>query len=112
MTKSADEPMLAPSDLLAVYEALDKVQAIIEFDLDGTVISANQNFLDTFGYELEEIAGEHHRIFCEPGYAASPELLVFRRRGVSGIRGVLEEASERPVRHRRSPALEGQERGR
>ena len=46
-------------DIEDVYEALDRVQAIIEFDLDGTVLHANQNFLDVFGYDLEEIAGKH-----------------------------------------------------
>lgn len=54
-------------------EALDRVQAIIEFELDGTVITANENFLTTTGYTLEEIQGQHHRIFCDPEHAASSE---------------------------------------
>ncbi len=61
------------SDLQAVYTALDRVQAIIEFELDGTVISANQNFLDLFGYELAEIVGQPHSMFCQPEYARSDE---------------------------------------
>jgi methyl-accepting chemotaxis protein len=67
----AKKATMAPGDLLAIYEALDRVQAIIEFDLDGTVVTANENFLGTFGYSLDEIAGKHHRIFCEPSYAES-----------------------------------------
>ena len=53
------------AELAAVYRALDCVQAIIEFDLDGTVLAANKNFLELFGYEASEIVGQHHRIFCE-----------------------------------------------
>ena len=76
MTKDQNIAM-PPGDLLAIYQALDKVQAIIEFDLDGTVISANDNFLKTFEYELDEIVGQHHRIFCDPDYAESAEYTEF-----------------------------------
>lgn len=69
----------ARGDLNAVYEALDRVQAIIQFDLDGTVVAANDNFLRLFGYSVEEVLGKHHRMFCEPGYAASPEYAEFWR---------------------------------
>lgn len=58
-------------DLLGKCNAIDKVQAVIEFNMDGTVITANENFLKTFGYELREIQGKHHRIFCDPEYANS-----------------------------------------
>ncbi|QHE94210.1 methyl-accepting chemotaxis protein [Pandoraea fibrosis] len=51
--------------------AMDLAQAVIEFNLDGTVITANDNFLKTLGYSLDEIRGKHHRLFCEPEYAAS-----------------------------------------
>ncbi|MES5488388.1 PAS domain-containing methyl-accepting chemotaxis protein [Bradyrhizobium sp. INPA03-11B] len=44
-------------------DALNRSQAMIEFALDGTVMSANQNFLDVFGYRLEEIEGQHHSMF-------------------------------------------------
>jgi methyl-accepting chemotaxis protein len=73
----AKKATMALSDLSAVYQALNKVQAIIEFELDGTVISANENFLRMFGYDLDEIVGKHHRIFCDPGYAESPEYGAF-----------------------------------
>ena len=53
--------------------ALNRVQAVIEFNLDGTIINANENFLKTLGYSIDEIKTKHHRIFCEPGYADSAE---------------------------------------
>ncbi|WP_321945948.1 methyl-accepting chemotaxis protein [Paraburkholderia sp. J10-1] len=57
--------------------AIDKAQAVIEFDTGGVVLHANQNFLDTLGYRLEEILGKHHRTFCEEAYAASPDYREF-----------------------------------
>ncbi len=59
-------------DLFARLKALDRVQAIIEFDLDGTILDANQNFLDTVGYALGEIRGRHHSIFVDEATRASP----------------------------------------
>lgn len=61
----------AGSDHEGLISALNKVQAIIEFNLDGTIVSANENFLKTLGYSLEEIQGKHHRMFCEPSYTNS-----------------------------------------
>lgn len=59
----------------AYYEgqlaALSRSQAIIEFELDGTIITANENFLDTLGYTLAEIKGSHHRMFVDPAEANS-----------------------------------------
>ena len=60
-------------DTQAKLAALDKSQAIIEFNLDGTIIAANDNFLDAFGYRLEDIKGRHHQILVEPNYAKSVE---------------------------------------
>jgi methyl-accepting chemotaxis protein len=57
--------------------AINRAQAVIEFELDGTVITANENFLNIFGYSLEEVAGQHHRMFCDPGYAESPDYANF-----------------------------------
>jgi methyl-accepting chemotaxis protein len=56
----------------AVLEALDRSMAIIEFTPEGEILTANENFLKTTGYSLDEIQGQHHRLFCEPEYAASP----------------------------------------
>lgn len=52
-------------DLKAKLAALDKSQATIEFKLDGTILTANENFLKTVGYELSEIVGKHHRMFLK-----------------------------------------------
>jgi methyl-accepting chemotaxis protein len=73
----ATNSTVALAELPAVYEALNRVQAIIEFDLDGSVVSANENFLSTFGYGLDEIIGKHHRMFCEPSYSQSAEYAEF-----------------------------------
>ena len=53
--------------------AISKAQAVIEFNLDGTVLAANENFLKTLGYSFDEIKGRHHRMFCDPVFASSPE---------------------------------------
>jgi methyl-accepting chemotaxis protein len=74
--EQTDETQLV-QELSALIEALNRVQAIIEFHLDGTIITANDNFLKTLGYSLEEIAGKHHRIFCDVAYTASVEYQVF-----------------------------------
>ncbi|MDH3840076.1 MAG: PAS domain S-box protein [Chromatiales bacterium] len=68
---------MTPCDLNAVYQALDRAQALIEFDLEGIVVAANENFLKIFGYELEEVVGKHHRMFCDPDYADSDEYAEF-----------------------------------
>ena len=60
-----------------ILKAIDRSQAIIEFDLDGTILTANANFLDTMGYELKEIVGKHHRMFVETDYGKSPEYRAF-----------------------------------
>ncbi len=57
--------------------AISKAQAVIEFNLDGTIITANENFLKTVGYSLEEIKGRHHRMFCDEKYTASSEYQAF-----------------------------------
>lgn len=54
-----------------MLDAIDRSQAIIEFQLDGTILTANQNFLDAVGYQLAEIQGKHHRMFVEPAQAES-----------------------------------------
>ncbi len=58
-------------------DAINRSQAIIEFSLDGTVVSANDNFLAAMGYSLEEVVGQHHSLFCTPDYAASAEYRAF-----------------------------------
>jgi methyl-accepting chemotaxis protein len=53
--------------------AINRSQAVIEFELDGTIITANQNFLDTVGYSLEEVAGCHHSMFVDKELGNSQE---------------------------------------
>ena len=69
--KEVQTTSVPPGDLFAIYQALDRIQAIVEFDLDGTVISANQNFLDIFDYDLNEVVGQHHKMFCDAEYVMS-----------------------------------------
>ncbi|WP_148713791.1 methyl-accepting chemotaxis protein [Chitinolyticbacter meiyuanensis] len=61
-------------------KAINRALAVIEFAPDGTILTANDNFLRTIGYRLDEIRGKHHRLFCDPGYAASAEYAAFWRR--------------------------------
>ncbi|HEX4768294.1 MAG TPA: PAS domain-containing methyl-accepting chemotaxis protein [Lichenihabitans sp.] len=74
----ADRDRLA--ELGSKFEAIDRSQAVIEFNLDGTIITANQNFLTTLGYSLEEIVGRHHSMFVEPSYGKSPDYRHFWER--------------------------------
>jgi methyl-accepting chemotaxis protein len=57
---------LKNADLAGQIEAIGKSQAVIEFNLDGTIIIANDNFLKAMGYSLGEIQGKHHSMFVEP----------------------------------------------
>ncbi|MBA1380296.1 PAS domain S-box protein [Pseudomonas brassicacearum subsp. neoaurantiaca] len=60
--------------------ALDRAMAVIEFDLGGNIITANENFLRTMNYSLAEIKGKHHRLFCEASLVNSSEYNDFWRR--------------------------------
>ncbi|WP_137137082.1 PAS domain-containing methyl-accepting chemotaxis protein [Rhizobium sp. FKY42] len=61
------------TDAKSVLEAVGKSQAIIEFKLDGTILTANENFLKTLGYNLSEIVGQHHRMFVDPAEVNTQE---------------------------------------
>ncbi len=65
------------ADFEGRIDAIDKVMAVIEFSLDGTVLDANANFLEVMGYRLDEIRGQHHRLFVEPAQRQSAEYRVF-----------------------------------
>ena len=67
----------AAADLAGKIAAISRAQAVIEFKLDGTILEANENFLATLGYRLDEIVGKHHRMFVEPGYGASRDYEAF-----------------------------------
>lgn len=57
--------------------AISASQAVIEFKLDGTIVTANDNFLRALGYSLDEIKGKHHRMFVDPTYASTSEYAQF-----------------------------------
>ncbi len=90
--------------------AISRSQAVIEFKLDGTIMTANENFLATLNYRLDEIMGKHHRMFVDPAYAASRDYenfwaklrsgefiaAEFRRLGKGGVE-VWIQASYNPV---------------
>ncbi len=98
-------------DATGQLEAINRSQAVIEFKLDGTIITANPNFCGAVGYALDEIKGQHHRMFVESNYASSPEYSRFwesLRRGefqaaeykrvAKGGRAIWIQASYNPIR--------------
>ncbi len=103
--------MLRNADYEGQITTIGKSQAIIEFAMDGTIVSANRNFLDAVGYELEEIEGKHHRMFVDPDEANGADYIAFwqalndgeyragefRRFGKGG-REVWIQASYNPIR--------------
>lgn len=64
---------LVKNEFESICEAIHRVQAVIEFDTEGNVITANDNFLQTLGYGLSEIEGKHHSMFCDANYTSSPD---------------------------------------
>lgn len=95
-------------DLEAAYGALNRSMAIIEFEPDGTILNANDNFLSTVGYSFDDIKGQHHRIFCfDRFYQENPKFWTeisggkfftgqFERKNASG-HTIWLEASYNPV---------------
>jgi methyl-accepting chemotaxis protein len=70
----------AESEANAKLGAIDRAMAVIEFNLDGTIITANDNFLQRMGYSLAQIQGKHHRLFCTPELANSTAYSEFWKR--------------------------------
>ncbi|MBW8077453.1 MAG: PAS domain-containing protein, partial [Gallionella sp.] len=68
---------LETADCEATLRAIDQVQAVIEFDPDGTIREANENFLRVVGDSIGEIRGKHHRMFVDPAFAGSAEYRAF-----------------------------------
>ncbi|HEX4871062.1 MAG TPA: methyl-accepting chemotaxis protein [Nevskiaceae bacterium] len=68
---------LKKADYEGQLSAISKAQAVIEFDMGGNILNANQNFLDALGYTPEEVRGKHHAIFVSPAYRASKEYRSF-----------------------------------
>jgi methyl-accepting chemotaxis protein len=67
----------ASANAVAQAGAISKSQAVIEFDMDGKIVTANQNFLDALGYRLEEIQGKHHSMFVTPAMRECAEYRAF-----------------------------------
>jgi methyl-accepting chemotaxis protein len=64
-------------DFAGQLAAINKAQAVIEFTLEGKVLTANENFLKTLGYTLDEIKGQHHGMFVDAAYRQSPDYRMF-----------------------------------
>jgi methyl-accepting chemotaxis protein len=75
---------LKSADEAGKISAISRVQAMIEFNTEGTVLDANENFCRALGYSLDEIKGQHHRMFCEPAYTQSAEYKAFWAKLASG----------------------------
>jgi methyl-accepting chemotaxis protein len=104
------EAVLRSADYSGQIEAINKAQAVIEFNLDGTIITANENFLKTMGYQLKDIQGKHHRMFVSHEIANSQEYKSFwaslargeyqageYRRLANGRRDIWLQASYNPI---------------
>ncbi|MDP9140458.1 MAG: methyl-accepting chemotaxis protein [Pseudomonadota bacterium] len=75
--KSAGSSAALRADMEGQIAAINRSQAVIEFHVDGTIITANDNFLNTVGYSLDEIRGQHHSMFVDPVYRSSAEYRAF-----------------------------------
>src|SRR6201986_4874631 len=67
----------ATANAIAQATAIGKSQAVIEFNLDGTIITANEHFLNALGYRLDEIQGKHHSMFVDDATRTSEEYRAF-----------------------------------
>ncbi len=68
------------ADLRGKVDAISRSQAVIEFNLDGTIMTANENFLKVLGYSLEEVRGRHHSMFVDPAERDSAAYRAFWHR--------------------------------
>lgn len=62
---------MAEAENAGKFEAISRAMGVIEFNLDGSILTANENFLKTMGYTLDEIKGKHHRMFCDSQFVDS-----------------------------------------
>ncbi|MQY45141.1 PAS domain S-box protein [Rhizobiales bacterium RZME27] len=70
-------PLSLSSDAARILDAMNRSQAVIEFDPSGRVLAANANFCAALGYEASEIVGQHHKLFVPPEEAASADYVQF-----------------------------------
>jgi methyl-accepting chemotaxis protein len=107
---------IAIKKALAHANAISRSQAVIEFTLDGNIVTANQNFLDLMGYSLKEVEGRHHSMFVDPAErdgAAYREFWAKLNRGESqsaSYRRVGKGGKEIWIRASYNPILDGQGR--
>jgi len=80
-----------------ILKALDQSTATISFELDGTIIEANENFLNATGYSLSDVQGQHHKMFCAPELTTSSEYKDFWRKLNNGefVQGLFERRDAR-----------------
>ncbi|SDM09847.1 methyl-accepting chemotaxis sensory transducer with Pas/Pac sensor [Oryzisolibacter propanilivorax] len=104
LSQDVTEQVNARLQATGLLQAIERSMAVIEFDLDGQVLRANENFLQTLGYAEAEVLGRHHRLFCPPQLAAGAEYAQFWQRLRAGqfFRGQV----ERVDRHGRTVWLE------
>ena len=81
-------------DAMAQAAAISRSQAVIEFNMDGTIVTANENFLGVLGYALGEIQGRHHSMFVDP---SEPEGAGYREFWAKLNRGEYQAAEYRRV---------------
>lgn len=97
-----------------ILKAFSRGTAMIEFDLSGRVLSANENFCDLLGYKAEEVVGQHHRIFCNAEYARSPAYRQFWEKLGRGefdgglYKRVAKDGSDRWIQASYNPILDHQ----
>ena len=65
-------------------DAINRSQAVIEFEIDGRIVSANENFLNALGYRLDEVRGQHHSMFVDPAERNSDSYRQFWARLAKG----------------------------
>jgi len=84
IAQDVTENMLLRLDADGKLRAIDRAQAVIEFDMSGKVLAANSNFLKLMNYQLDEVKGHHHRLFVEPEHAATSDYTAFWERLARG----------------------------
>ncbi|MBN9357373.1 MAG: PAS domain-containing methyl-accepting chemotaxis protein [Herbaspirillum huttiense] len=82
--RDVTQQQLQAADFSGQITAINKVRAVIEFDVNGNILHANNNFLRAVGYSLSEIVGKHHAIFVEPAERASAQYQEFWKRLAAG----------------------------
>lgn len=78
------DKMLENINYKSLIDAINKSTAIIEFDVNGNIINANENFLKLTDYSLDEIKNKNHSIFCEENYTKTDEYKLFWEKLKSG----------------------------